>query len=666
MMVASPFLPTLTELRKSEDCKTRQCIWFKKSKKASHPEQCSRTISDGGKTRQFLQRLNGTKDPRVDLADVAALQLCGRSHREKHIELVLDEWIKEIKEERLKSTIPAVSTHPLKSANGPASTPASSQPLVANGRSTRRATFTQPDVSKPLVTPTTIRLTLQIDEGDSLKCHGRTTRNSRCTKPLARPTCIRIDTIVKSLANSYSISSDQSNITSLLVELAPLVLCRGYHQGQAQELSTQWLPKMADTVIFTTVDTENSGHGQGINNPSTPNSKRESSFNPTTPPTIDDSPESTISSMWSSYPQSHFTTPGTSPHRSASQALQNNSPLSSKTGATHTVEALFDDSYVEDPATDFQSNNNDVVRKLFTHQSSNPRKASLRTNHVESLRHTVPKFSPFATQSAQKMLKTMCDVMSRPLSEQDQRLGYIYGFQREENGYIKIGVTKDVEARMQQWANSCHYKPKLVLQIAVPYAFRVERLIQLHLASERCRENLVDGLCNSGSGCPRKHEEWFKIELPRLKKVATLWKRFVESEPYDKKHILKSWWQQHLMKIDLGSHLDPWLHWLEPILDGNPTMAVKKEKANEKLIGVKVEEKYAVKNSEDVITIKEEPDIESGPGETGQEQGIRTPGRQYRMRIKVLQGATKDNTSKSIIGTILDSTLSLDVPSVFG
>jgi hypothetical protein len=185
----------------------------------------------------------------------------------------------------------------------------------------------------------------------------------------------------------------------------------------------------------------------------------------------------------------------------------------------------------------------------------------------------------------------MCEVISRPLSSQDQKSGCIYGFQRGDNGYIKVGVTTvGVEKRMKNWAQSCHYEPKVVLKIEFRYAFRVERLIQVHLRKERFRESLVNGSCNSGKGCPTKHDEWFKIGLERLRKVVNVWKRFVESEPYDENNHLKPYWQQQLKKIDLSSNIDPWITWLERILDTISPTAVQAGVANEKLTRVKVEE----------------------------------------------------------------------------
>ncbi|KAH8597513.1 hypothetical protein B0O99DRAFT_684830 [Bisporella sp. PMI_857] len=661
-MAVSPFLPTVAKLRASQDCKSRQCIWTRASKKNNASEQCSRTISDGGKTRKLLQCLDDAEDTRAALLNLAALQLCGRSHRVKHIGVVVDEWLKEIEEGHLKPAISAASTNQLKSscASAPAPAPASYQSRVGNSRRTRSVTSTISKFSGLEATPSVIRQTLQIDEGEKLTCHGRA-RKGRCTQPLARQACDRIDTTVRSLAISCIKPLDQEYITDLLTELAGLVLCRGYHQDQAPSLSMQWLPKLVDLAISTEFDTQNTHcdeEAPNLHNQGTPKHHlHTSNFDRATTPTINDSPQSSISSFWSRNVESHFTTPGTSPQRPTSRELQANSPLSHKNSAAQRSESLYDDLDIKDPTTTFQ--NDSVIRKLFTQQSHKSSTASLRVSHFESPKQTILEFVPFPTKGMQQELRAMRDVISRPLSEQDQRFGCIYGFQREDNGYIKVGVAKDVEARMQQWANSCHYTPKVILKISVSHAFRVERLIQLHLQGARFRETLVNGLCNSGKGCPRKHQEWFKIGIERLRKVFAVWKRFMESEPYDEKYSLKPCWQKHLKNPDLCLNPDPWLHWLERILDGNSVIAVKREEANDELKKVKIEGKSGVKGSENSTTIIKEQEIKVEPGETEDEDGIRALGRQYRLRFKSDKGALKEDSSKGIIDTILDSTVNV-------
>jgi hypothetical protein len=179
-------------------------------------------------------------------------------------------------------------------------------------------------------------------------------------------------------------------------------------------------------------------------------------------------------------------------------------------------------------------------------------------------------------------------MLSRPLSEQDQKPGYIYAFKREDNGYFKVGVANNVPRRMKDKVSRCRFEPKVVLEVAVPISFLVERLIKAHLRKERFRESLVNGGCNSGKGCPTTHGEWFKIKLERLRKVVAVWKRFAESEPYDERHQLKPWWQQQLKAIELSSNIDPRLSWIECALDCNSVMAVQRG-AREKSTRVKAE-----------------------------------------------------------------------------
>jgi hypothetical protein len=586
-MAISPFLPRLAALRNSEDCKTRRCTWTKISTDSKPPEQCTRTISDDGRTRELLQSLNETTDTRNVLADLAALQLCGRSHREKNIELVVAEWSREIEGQDLATVINSNLSH---SADSSTLAVKPEQSLGGNFYRRRRVPSIKPSVSIPVITPSTLRRTLQIDEGFALKCHGYTTRNSRCKMPLAGATCITIDNIVDSIASSCSTSGEEDNFKRLLEELAGLVLCRRYHQAEALDLSLQWLPKMADVGVPTQDVRISLGDGERTHDLGSPTRTCRRPSCPTTPRTTGDSPESTRSTMWSRSSQDYLTTPGTIPQRPTPQELWKHSPLSFKTRAIHRIEALCDDSEVKYLATAFDSHFT-VAKENPTKELSSSRKASLRTRRVESPTRDIPTFIPFPAQSTQKMLVSMCKVLSRPLSKQDQQSGCIYGFQRGDNGYIKVGVTTvGVETRMKQWTNSCHYEPKVLLKMEVRYAFRVERLIQVHLRKERFRESLVNGICNSGKGCPKKHDEWFKIGLERLRKVVAVWIRFVESKPYDENNNLTPYWQQQLKKIDLSSNIDPWFTWLERILDSISPTAVQAGISSEKLTRVKAEE----------------------------------------------------------------------------
>jgi hypothetical protein len=583
-MAISPFLPSLAALRNSEDCKARRCTWTKISTEGKPPEQCSRTISDGGKTRELLQRLKETRDTRGVLADIAALQLCGRSHREKNIKLVVDEWSREIERGDWEHGALVIKSNPSRSSDASTVAIMSEQSPGGNLCRTRRV----PSIH--VITPSTLRRIYQIDEGYNLKCHGYTIRNSRCKMTLARAACITIDNIVESLASSFCKPAEEDNVKCLLEELAGLVLCRRYHQADALDLGLQWLP-VADIGISTKAGRRDFGDDERTHDPCARRSTCRSPLCPATSRTTGDFPESTRSTTGSRSSQDYPATPVTSPRQSTPQELEKRSPLSFKTRAIDRIEALCEDSEAKYSATAFDSRFT-VAEKYFAQQSSASRKANLRTSRVESPRQDIPTFIPFPAQNTRNMLVSMCEVISRPLSNRDLESGCIYGFQRGDNGYIKVGATTvGLETRMKQWAQSCHYEPKVVLKIEVRYAFRVERLIQVHLRKERFRESLVNGSCNSGKGCPKKHDEWFKIGLERLRKVVTVWKRFVESEPYDENNHLKPYWQQQLKKIDLSSNIDPCITWLERILDSICPTAVQTGIASEKLARVKVEER---------------------------------------------------------------------------
>lgn len=586
-MAISPFLPSLAALRNSEDCKTRRCTWTKITTQCKPAEQCSRTISDSGKTQKLLQRLNETTDTQNVLTDLAALQLCSRSHREKNIGLVVAEWNREIESQDLATVI---DSNLFNSADSSALAVKTEKPPGGNLCRSRRVPSIKPSVSIPVILPSTLRRTLQIDDGFPLKCHGYTTRNSRCKMPLTGATRITIDNIVESLASSCSKSGEEDNVKRLLEELAGLILCRRYHQAQALNLSLQWLPRIADGGASMQASVTNLGDGERAQDPDVPTRTCSRQLCPTTP-TSDDSPKSTRSTMWSRSSRGYPTTPGTSPQLSMPKELEEGSPLSSKSHTKDRIEVLRGDSEVKYSVATF-SPQNTVAKKHFTEQPSASRKASLRSSRAEPPTQDIPTFVPFSAQSTQKMLASMCEVLSRPLSKQDQQSGCIYGFHRGDNGFIKVGVTTvGVATRMKQWTQSCHYEPKVVLKIDVPYAFRVERLIQVHLRKERFYESLVNGSCNSGNGCTKKHDEWFKIGLERLRKVVAVWKRFVESKPYDENNTLKPYWQQQLKKIDLSSNIDPWFSWLERILDSISPIAVHTGILSEKLIRLKVEER---------------------------------------------------------------------------
>ena len=109
--------------------------------------------------------------------------------------------------------------------------------------------------------------------------------------------------------------------------------------------------------------------------------------------------------------------------------------------------------------------------------------------------------------------------------------------------YLKIGRTANVQRRMNQWTRQCHFNLSLIRfypyqpsptnkrmsmsptpsadPAKVPHAHKVERLIQLELASRQ-----VVGCCTR---CGKKHREWFQIRSTRaeIKAVDEVIRRWI-------------------------------------------------------------------------------------------------------------------------------------------
>jgi hypothetical protein len=435
-MMASPFLPTLSELRQLDNVKTRQCAWNTAPKKGQPLEQCKRKISDNGKTQDALRCLQTTNDTRSILEKLAGLQLCGRDHRkDKNRQIVADKWANEMERDDIQPVVQAVSTQ-------------------------------QSYLSTPPPTPTT------------------------------------------------------------------------------------------------------------------PTRRRRSSFDQIALPRTTESPNCTVTSVSDRHPNSASTAAtSTTLSRLSARSPSNNSPTPSRTNPSRTAELSLHGRDVTGTAS---SQTPAVVpTRPVSQQARQTRSSGLQTTHVETLTNTGPSFSPY-WEGTKDVRTLIFDMMAKPLTNTDQKYGNVYGFRRENNGYIKVGTSKDVPQRMRAIRSKCHYKPEVLTQFAVAFACRVERLIHHHLHDVRFREvcinpehvlgqiALSDGFCNAGKGCQDRHQEWFKIELERLQSVMNLWKRFAESEPYDENHCLKPWWRERIRRLKVTPqlpHQDIVSQWLESVLE---------------------------------------------------------------------------------------------------
>src|SRR5437016_4768158 len=83
---------------------------------------------------------------------------------------------------------------------------------------------------------TSIRHLLDL-QGTSVCCVGRTTRNKRCGKVIARKNFEAAKAVAKKLEGQ---SLDKKQGYLLIVSLAKLTLCPGYHWNQAETVSKRW------------------------------------------------------------------------------------------------------------------------------------------------------------------------------------------------------------------------------------------------------------------------------------------------------------------------------------------------------------------------------------------------------------------------------------------
>ncbi|KAI2466648.1 hypothetical protein F4781DRAFT_404978 [Annulohypoxylon bovei var. microspora] len=86
-----------------------------------------------------------------------------------------------------------------------------------------------------------IRHLLDIQHGDTLKCHNRLSNKSMCRNPLSKATVIKITELTQSIASNKSIDH---HVLELLKELASAVMCKRWHQDEASSKAQLWEKKL--------------------------------------------------------------------------------------------------------------------------------------------------------------------------------------------------------------------------------------------------------------------------------------------------------------------------------------------------------------------------------------------------------------------------------------
>lgn len=169
-------------------------------------------------------------------------------------------------------------------------------------------------------------------------------------------------------------------------------------------------------------------------------------------------------------------------------------------------------------------------------------------------------FNPYGPPKSTLEINTAIkDLLLRRHADADE--GYVYGFQHPDdvamdplstsggdNGsphLIKIGRSKDHQARMRQISKKCGYVPHTVFAHHMPQHAMVERLVHTQLHNSRLR----DVGC---TGCGARHEEWFQVGVDRAEHLVALWKAFAECLPYDAQGEMLPAWRERLEGLDLG------------------------------------------------------------------------------------------------------------------
>lgn len=169
-------------------------------------------------------------------------------------------------------------------------------------------------------------------------------------------------------------------------------------------------------------------------------------------------------------------------------------------------------------------------------------------------------FNPYGPRkSTLEINNAIKDLLLRRHADADE--GYVYGFQHpddvamdplsisgDDNGsphLIKIGRSKDHQARMRQISKKCGYVPHTVFAHHLPQHAMVERLVHTQLHNSRLR----DVGC---TGCGARHEEWFQVGVDRAEHLVVLWKAFAECRPYDAQGEMLQMWRERLEGLDLG------------------------------------------------------------------------------------------------------------------
>ncbi|KIW74017.1 hypothetical protein PV04_02087 [Phialophora macrospora] len=164
----------------------------------------------------------------------------------------------------------------------------------------------------------------------------------------------------------------------------------------------------------------------------------------------------------------------------------------------------------------------------------------------DDVAHTpAPDFLPM-----QKPGRTVAQKLLRgPTSEQLRRTRDLYAYGRKSSpGMLKIGVSVNVEARLEDWSRSCLYRPILKHHLKnVPCAQLVEGLTHSELLPFWRREIR----CKHNPDCPTQHKEWFEVDDAVAFRVMDNWVKWIRlAKPYDGEGHLEPIWRSRIEDME--------------------------------------------------------------------------------------------------------------------
>jgi hypothetical protein len=164
------------------------------------------------------------------------------------------------------------------------------------------------------------------------------------------------------------------------------------------------------------------------------------------------------------------------------------------------------------------------------------------TKVVPTVLEHSPHFSPYQPKRTKSfpVSKALRELIIKPLTPTDRKPGFIYLFwDKEHFGKLKIGRTKDLKQRLNDWNRKCKrehaYHPAIKRGELpeIPHVSRVEQLIHVELKDSRRKM--------SCAGCNKTHQEWFAVSDALALKVFQKWQDWITQEPYGFDARTKKW-----------------------------------------------------------------------------------------------------------------------------